>query len=254
MTANSPQPTEAVGYYISRHDWPKSRHPNFYDDYPLPGNKILLENYEAIREEIERHFACRPEDFRPNFTPYAYHEQGWKTINLYSYFLRYPEHCARFPKIDQIVRSIPGMCMTQIAVLDPHTRIKAHYGDTNAVIRTHLGIRVPGTLPQLGIRVGRQERCWEEGKVFSISIAHRHYAWNYTDQHRIALVVDVIRDEFYEERYKIAGNTLAVIAMKFFATKLPVLKRLPRPLVTWIRVVLGGAFRLRLFLQRNFQR
>lgn len=241
---------EPLFYYLSN-EWYKGSQPPFYDVETLPGTKILRENYPTIRKEIEEYYAARGAEIGANFTPYAYREKGWRTANLYSYFLRYPRVCARFPKTEAIVRQIPGMCLAQVAVLDPHTRIKAHLGDTNALVRSHLGIVVPGGLPEIGIRVGREKRGWAEGEVLALQIARRHYAWNQTDHHRIVLVVDVVRPEYMERRYEIASRALAAIAMKFCATKVPALKRMPRPLVRAIHRVLGWGFRLRLALQRD---
>jgi hypothetical protein len=241
---------EPLFYYLSN-EWYKGSEPAFYDVEALPGTKILRENYPTIRKEIVEYYASRGDAIGTNFTPYAYREKGWRTANLYSYFLRYADTCRNFPKTEAIVRQIPGMCLAQVAVLDPHTRIKAHLGDTNALIRSHLGIVVPGTLPEIGIRVGREERAWVEGDVLALQIARRHYAWNQTDHHRIVLVVDVVRPEYMERRYEIASKALAAIAMKFCATKVPRLKRLPRPLVRAIHTVVGWGFRFRLALQRE---
>jgi aspartyl/asparaginyl beta-hydroxylase (cupin superfamily) len=244
---------EPIFYYISP-EWYKGGEPPFYDVEQLPTTKVLRENYPAIRREIEAYYADHDAEIEPNFTPYAYAEEGWRTVNLYSYFLRYGESCEKFPTIDRIVREIPGMSLAQVAVLYPNVRIKAHIGDTNALIRHHLGIVVPGGLPDIGIQVGRERKAWVEGDVLALQIARRHYAWNYTDRHRIVLVVDVFRPEYMDRRYEIASKALAAIAMKFCATKMPVLKRLPRPLVRGIHRVTAWVFRARLALQNALGR
>ena len=240
---------EQPAYYISR-DWPKSRQPGYFDSSQYPGTEILESNFEAIRDEILEYYRERGDEIRPNFTPYAYREEGWRTANLYSYFLRYKDNCKKFPVIDSIVRKIPNMSLCQIAVLEPNTRIKAHFGDTNGLIRSHLGILIPAGLPDLGIRVLREDQGWGEGQVFSISIAHRHYAWNNTDRHRIVLVVDVVRPELVDRKYEVASNALAVIAMKFVATKMPWLKSAPKWMTKLVQTSLAMMFRLRLWYQR----
>ena len=220
----------------------------------LPATKLLRENYPAIREELERFYREEGAEIGPNFTPYAYSEKGWRTVNLYSYFLRDRKNCERLPITDSVVRQIPGMCLAQVAVLDPGVRIKAHLGDTNALIRSHLGIVVPGELPDIGIQVGRERQCWKEGDVLAIQIARRHYAWNYTDKPRLVLVVDVVRPEYFDRRYEIASKALAAIGMKFFATRWPLLKRMPWPLTLAIHRVGALAFRARLWLQNALGR
>lgn len=241
---------KSVFCYVTR-GWYKGTSPVFFDPAQLPGTKLLEENWPVIKEEIEAYYAAHSDRFEPNFTPYAYKEKGWRTINLYSYFLKYSRNCEKLPRTDEIVSRIPGMSMCQVAVIDPHTRIKAHFGDTDAIIRSHLGIRVPGKLPELGLRVRRQRVTWEEGKVFAFCIAHRHYAWNDTDEPRIALVVDTFKDEYMSRRYAIAGNTLAAIVTKAIATRFPITKKTPAFLVHALHRPLGLFFRLALFLQRT---
>lgn len=241
---------EPLFFYIGP-EWYKGREPRFYEPSLAPATKVLEENFSALKAEIDDRFDRHPEYFRVNYTPHRWREAGWRTINLYSYFLRDARSCARFPRTDEIVRSIPGMCLAQIAVLAPQTRLKAHFGDTNALIRHHLGIRVPGAFPDLGMRVGRETRCWEEGEVFAIQIAHRHYAWNYTDQPRISLVVDVVRPEYAERRYEVAGKALSAMAMKHVVTRHPVTRRLPRPVVRAVHRTLGLGIRARLAAQRH---
>lgn len=239
---------EPIWYYVDG-SWYKGSLPWFPDAEALPGTQILRDHWKTIRAEVEEAWQEEPGRFQPNFTPYAWREPGWKTVNLFSYFLRNRENCERFPKTTAIVESIPNMCLAQIAVLQPNTTLKAHFGDTNAVVRSHLGLIVPGGLPELGLRVARETRTWHEGEVFAITIAHRHKAWNHTDRRRVALVVDVIRDEYVGQKYEIAAKALTAIGMKFFATKFPRLKKLPRPLVRAIHAVGWPLFRARLWAQ-----
>jgi len=250
--AAGPKQPEPVFYYVAP-GWYKGSEPCFYDVETLPGTKLLRENYAAIRREVEAYYAEHGHEIGANFTPYRYSEKGWRTVNLYSYFLRYEENCKKFPVIDSVVSRIPGMCLAQVAVLEPRTRIKAHFGDTNAIVRSHLGLVVPGDLPDIGIQVGRERKCWKEGDVLALQIARRHYAWNFTDRTRLVLVVDTFRPEYMDRRYEIAGNVLGAIATKYFATKFPILKKLPRPVVLAIHWPLGKLFRFRLWLQRTFQ-
>ncbi|NNL65240.1 MAG: aspartyl/asparaginyl beta-hydroxylase domain-containing protein [Myxococcales bacterium] len=244
---------EPVWYYIDG-SWYKGTLPWFPDVRDAPATRILKENWKTIREEVEAAWEERPDRFQENFTPYAWREAGWRTVNLHSYFLRSRENCKRFPRTAEIVERIPNMSLAQIAVLQPNTTLKAHFGDTNAVTRLHLGLIVPGGLPELGLRVARETRTWHEGEVFAITIAHRHKAWNHTDQHRVVLVVDVIRDEYVDQRYEIAAKALTAIAMKYCATKVPALKKLPRPLVRSIHTLLWPLFRLRLLVGRFIDR
>ena len=157
---------DSVYYYISD-GWYKGDAPNFYAEDEFSTGAVLEKNFLVIKNEILQFYQQHKDEIKANFTPYNYIESGWKTINLYSYFLKYPKACSHFPNLDAIVNTIPGMCLAQIAVLEPNTRIKAHIGDTDAIVRTHMGIRIPGEYPDLGLRIRNEERGWQEGKTFS---------------------------------------------------------------------------------------
>jgi len=237
-------------YYYNSPEWFKGNEPAFYDSSQYAANKALKEHASEIIEEIKTFYAEHESDFQANFTPYNYKEPGWQTINLYSYFYKYPKNCAKFPITSKVAESIPNMCLAQISVLKPHTRLKAHLGDTNAITRHHLGVVIPGEYPELGLRINNEERSWKEGDVLSFCIVNRHYAWNSTDHHRIILMIDTMNDVFAEQKYSIAGKTLGAIALKFIATKIPLTRKTPRFLVLALQFILGKYYQLTLKMQR----
>lgn len=216
----------------------------------LPSAKVLEENYAVIKQEVLEFYEREGETtLQANFTPYKYKEEGWRTINLLSFMLMYPGAIKKLPKTWEILRNIPDMVGVTMAVLKPHTRIKAHFGDSNAIVRTHLGLVIPGKYPELGLRNGSQEKCWEEGKTFAITIAHRHYAWNNTDRKRIILMVDTINPDFKGRKMWICSLLLAAAVMKFIATKIPPLKKAPAFFPRMLHPLFGSIFYVFLFFQ-----
>ncbi|HWB63297.1 MAG TPA: aspartyl/asparaginyl beta-hydroxylase domain-containing protein [Chitinophagales bacterium] len=236
-------------YYIYERKWYYGSLPMFYNSDEIPGLNKLVENYDIIKGEILDYYAKYGSKIKPNFSPYAYGVPGWRTVDLYSYSIRYKNNCVFFPKTTEIVQQIPGMCGAQIAVLLPHTYIKGHFGDTSVIIRNHLGIVIPGTLPQLGLRVKNKDICWQEGKVFSFNPVHRHCAWNFTDSIRIQFQVDVLRPEYRNRRFLISGLSLASMATKFLAVKSKFLRRMPKPIVFLTHRTIGLCFAFLLWFQ-----
>ncbi len=236
-------------YYLLPGRWYTGSFPQIYDTDQVPAAHILKANYAVIRDEVLQYFAKYGGAIEPTFTPYAYKEAGWRMLNLYSMFMRYRESCARLPETTRIVESIPGMCSAQVALLYPKTRLKAHFADTSVFVRSHIGLQIPGTLPDIGMRVKRQVTCWKEGEVFSFCPAHRHYTWNNTDGIRIMLQVDTIRPEYHRRRYHIGGNIIAATATKFLATRHPILRRVPKPGVLAMHRSLGLGLGVFLWLQ-----
>jgi hypothetical protein len=240
---------EPLWFFISRR-WYTGDYPAYPDISELPGTKILEDNFEAIRDEVLAFYGANKDTMKENFIPYSYTDPGWKTHALYSMCMRYPKRCADLPVLDSIVSQIPGMTTAVVSILEPQTRIHAHYGASNAFIRTHLGIKVPAGLPDVGIRVRREERGWEEGKTFAIEMAHRHFAWNYTDEYRIVLTLDTIKPQYADRKREISGRALATLGMQFMATKYPVLKKLPLPVVMTLQRIFGLGFQTMMLAQR----
>ena len=105
---------EPVYFYLSN-EWYKGNMPTFYDSENWDLTAFLKENYSKLKEEIVGFYSNRGDEMQSNFTPYNYSEKGWKTLNLYTYGLRYKENCKKFPVLDSIVSQIPGLTMAQIA-------------------------------------------------------------------------------------------------------------------------------------------
>ncbi len=238
-------------YFYLTGNWYTGKMPNFFDVSNMESTKILESNYERIKAEVLDFYEKDSESLQPNFTPYKYKEEGWRTINLYAVMLKYPEVIKKFPVIDEVARSIPNMVTAQVAVLNPHTRVKAHFGDSNAIIRSHLGIVVPGKYPDLGFRNGSKEKCWEEGKVLAICIAHRHYVWNNTDHKRIILLLDTINPDYVDKKLYICGGVLAAATLKTITTKFPFTKKTPAFLVRLLHQPITWAFMAILYMQNN---
>jgi len=239
-------------WFFTSNKWYSGDYPAFPDISEMPGTKILEDNFEAIRDEVVAFYEGKKDDLKENFIPYSYSDPGWKTHPLYSMGMRYPKRCADLPVLDSIVSTIPGMTSAVVSILEPQTRIHAHFGASNGFIRTHLGISVPAGLPDVGIRVRRRDQGWEEGKTFAIDMCHRHFAWNHTDEYRIVLTLDTIKPQYADRKNEICGRSLATLGMQFFATKWPVLKKMPHPLVMALQRIFGFGFQTMMFAQRVF--
>jgi beta-hydroxylase len=58
------------------------------------------------------------------------------------------------------------------------------------VLRLHLGLIVPEPRERTAIRVGPEQRHWEEGRALIFDDAYEHEAWNETGGVRVVLWVD----------------------------------------------------------------
>lgn len=236
-------------YFNLTGSWYKGEVPAFYPYEQLEAAPILESNYQDIREEIISFYERETNLFEPMYVPYEYEDRNWVVFNFYGSMLRYPENLKKFPKLSKVLSQIPHIVGAQISVLAPHTRIKAHISGSNALIRNHLGILIPGAYPEIGIRVKTEERCWEEGKVLAFTESHRHYAWNNTDKARIVLLVDTIHPAYASRKYYISAAYLAVLVLKMISAKFPVTRKMPEPGVRAAHLLFTGFFLTMLFVQ-----
>jgi len=74
------------------------------------------------------------------------------------------------------------------SLLQPHTRIPPHMGETNVRLVVHIPLIVP---QQTGFRVGNDTRPWRVGEAFVFNDTIEHEAWNDSDQIRVVLIFDI---------------------------------------------------------------
>lgn len=210
-------------FFTYRGEWYKGSVPNFYDNKDVGFSKILEDNYTDIKNEVLNFCNTNIDSFEIQDIPYVYRNENWSVYTFYGYLFKYPERFKLFPKLKSTLDQIPNLVSAQLSVLHPNTKVKGHFGGTNAMIRTHLGIVIPGSYPQIGFRLNREERCWEEGKVLSFCESHRHYVWNYSNSRRIVLLIDTIKPEYKDKKYYVIAGLIGILVMKMFANRFPVL-------------------------------
>src|SRR5690606_1134471 len=96
----------------------------------------------------------------------------------------------------KVFRSVPGITSVSISRLIAGVTIPAHHGDTNAIYRCHLGIKIPAGAPACAFVVEDEVREWKEGQILSFCDARYHYAQNLTAEDRYVILFDVMRPEF----------------------------------------------------------
>ena len=98
-----------------------------------------------------------------------------------------------FPVTAELLSAIPeatefGNGFVMLSWLQPGTWIAPHCGPTNSKARTHFCIR---TDPKARMRVGDQERGWEDGQSFVFDDSFEHEVWHEGDGPRVVLLIDV---------------------------------------------------------------
>jgi aspartyl/asparaginyl beta-hydroxylase (cupin superfamily) len=136
-------------------------------------------------------------------------KRGWSSLSFLFWGLKLSsDFYKQCPKLAGFIKKIPGVVSVSMSRLAPQSLLAEHSGDTNAIMRCHLGVEVPAGLPGCGFKVNNEEMGWQEGKFLIFNDAYRHSAWNNTDKRRIVIIIDVVRPEFLSKKNLICSFIL----------------------------------------------
>lgn len=202
--------------------------PAFFDASAFSWKKSLTEMYPEIRKELSWLIA-HSEELTPYFDEnLQFPPKNWKTISFCVWGMKVHDNLERFPVTARLLSEIPGLISCSFSLLEPHSRIKPHYGDTNGIFRVHLGIEVPAGLPDCGFRVSGEERAWKEGELLVFLDANVHEAFNDSDKRRYVLIMDIVRPEFMQRKNYLCVKVLSVLTLYWIEAHTRLLFRLFR--------------------------
>jgi aspartyl/asparaginyl beta-hydroxylase (cupin superfamily) len=139
----------------------------------------------------------------------------WGALYLWDHSRLVPENAALFPNtlkalevapMPEIARQAPMALFSKLA---PTTRIPAHNGLMNTRLICHLPLIVPQDCGAL--RVGNEERPWEEGEMLIFDDSIEHEAWNDSGQERVILLFEIWRPEISMEERNILTSMLRAV-------------------------------------------
>jgi len=163
----------------------------------FPQAHALESGWRAIRDELDGVLE-RPEeipafhDMSPDQVRISYGD-NWKTYVFYVFGERIDRNCQACPRTAEILGNLPGLQNAWFSILAPGYHIPPHRGPTKAVVRCHLGLRIPSEQERCWIRVGDETRHWEPGKCLCFDDTFEHEVYNDTLEARVVLFVDLDR-------------------------------------------------------------
>lgn len=200
--------------------------PSYFNPDDFPWVKPLEAQWTVIRDELQALLAADGAALTPYMNASMASQAGrWKTFGLMFWGGRNHRRAAMCPRTMEIVKDIPGLCAVSFNLLEPQSSIKPHCGDTNAIIRCHLGLDVPAEAPRCAFRVRDEVRSWQNGRLLMFCDAYEHTAWNNTDRSRYIMVIDVFRPEFQARRAEVIWRVLTAINMGVNYQRRPWLRR-----------------------------
>lgn len=242
-------------FFLNENDTYDGPEPYFFEPSDFSWSRILEENWHIIKEEFAPIIEGKEQISlsSPN-PPYLSNPNAWKNIYFWNFMWQYHANCKRFPKTFQLLKSVPNLTFAEFTILEPHSRVLPHIGETNTIIRGHLGLSIPAQLPIAGIQVGNQERSWEEGKVVLFSDCHRHTVWNESDKRRVVMIFDITKDEYSHQKSWVNAQSLAALTIKYLAEKFAFFKKFPKSIIQLIHFSFSIAWWIYLPFQRNILR
>ena len=227
--------------------------PSFYPPDLFPELNALKENWKAIRDEIIAYEEKRGAiSGMGSYSPAAV-SGDWSTINLMSYMILFHKNRKKFPVLCSIADKIPTCTTVTISVLSPHTQIKPHFGDTNGVIRAHLGLIVPDSYPTIGMKVGNEDTGWKDGELLLFTIVKQHSVWSNSSKRRYVLIIDFVPKTLEKRQKEICIKTLGSQTYIFLYKRISFLKFQPDFIANFLCFVFSIFWMFALPIQRKIK-
>lgn len=239
-------------FFLSEEDVYSGSSDHYFDPSAVEGLEILEEKWTEIFHEFSQVLdGAIPIDCSSPNPPYLSQPGVWKNVYFYNFMWKYHDNCRRFPVTYRILKQVPYLTFAEVTILEPFSDILPHIGETNTTMRGHLGLSIPGTLPEAGIEVNGEPKGWETGKIVLFSDAHRHRVWNHTSGRRMVLVFDVIKKEYQNHSLWYCSQSLSTLVIKGIDSRYPIIKKLPGFLQWGLHYLISTAWYFYLPIQRR---
>ena len=170
-------------------------------------------NFENIKSEVLDFLA------QQKATPYfkasmVQGGKGYDTESLAWWGIQFYKTQVNFPTLTRLMKDHPEILTISVNILEANAAILPHMGDTNAIYRGHFGVKIPGELPAVGIRVNGESQSWREGQFIWFMDAYEHETWNHSNEHRIVLLVDILRPEYLQFRTWVCATVMTSLFLQ----------------------------------------
>jgi aspartyl/asparaginyl beta-hydroxylase (cupin superfamily) len=185
--------------------------PNYFDTSNYSWAKEMEQNFPAIRKEVLSYLEKHDNEFAPYFnTDMMSSDNCWKAL-LFKFWGTKARSLDDLPTFKNLLQKVPNVTSVALSKIKAGNEITWHPGDSNTFIRCHIPIIIPTGLPECGFQVNDEIRAWDEDKLLMFCDAHRHRAFNYSNQDRIILIFDFIREDFAQDKQTIIANAVSAL-------------------------------------------
>ena len=171
--------------------------PPVFNNGVFPWTKIMEDNWREIRAEIQD--LLRFHQGLPNLQDiqqeqsYITTDDKWKTFFLMGFGHRCQLNLEKCPVTAATIAQVPGIKTALFSILSPGKHIPRHRGVYKGLIRSHLGLIIPGKPGDCRMEINGRSVGWKEGEMLVFDNTYFHEVWNDTDQMRVILMIDFVR-------------------------------------------------------------
>ena len=170
-------------------------------DIVFPQHIILEDNWLVIKDEIEE--IIKKTSSLPKFhevddgQEYISANDGisWNMFNIKTYGFWHQENIKLCPRTVELLKPYKNVSSIYFSILSPGKHIPPHNGPYKGIFRYQLAISVPKD-GKCQLFVDNKPYSWTEGKSVIFDDTFVHEVKNETKEKRIALLLDVRRDDF----------------------------------------------------------
>ncbi len=225
----------------------------YYDPELFPELAPLKENWKGIRDEILAFEKAHGHISGMSSISHAETYGGeWTLIYLMSFSRIIHANKKLFPFISSVIDQIPSIVFAGISILPPHTELAPHFGDTNGIVRTHLGLIIPAPYPTIAIRVGNEERGWKDGEMLCFINVQKHSVWNRSNERRYLLMIDFVPQNLIHRKMEISAKGLGSQSFIYFYKNVALVRALPTFVHSFMCWLFAIIWRIFLPFQRRF--
>lgn len=163
----------------------------------MPGQRFYKDHFE-ITTVLEQHYGQISQEFSEVAGQEIYLE--WPETQLYNhgwnvFGLRFQRRDIELahqysPTLSYIIQQYDKLIATAgFSTMAAGTVIHPHAGYTSALLRCHMGIRIPDG--DCCLKVDGETIHWQEGRSFIFDDTFIHEAWNNTAESRTILLLDL---------------------------------------------------------------
>jgi beta-hydroxylase len=211
----------------------KGDEPNFWNENQFRWSKRFKDNLNSICTELEE-FGIK-KNLDSYFNKQMTNEMDvWKTVSLRTWGIELYRNQKHFPLTTSLMKEFPEIVSLSFNRLEPGGKILPHCGDTNGIVRCHLGLIVPKDNSNCFFTVNGESKSWFKGEWIIFTDAYVHEAINHTNEARYILLIDVLRSEFETKKKIILSTVLTSLFLQKRAQRFRILYDAPQYLIRMV--------------------